>query len=127
MSVERTLERVRKLCVRLPRVSERLSHGAPTFFIDETKSFVTFVNNHHGDGILGVWCAAPEGAQAALAAADPERYYRPAYVGARGWVGVRLDGKPDWKALTAIVNDAYDAVAPRRASVPKKSVTAKKP
>lgn len=125
MSFERTLERVRKLCLRLPRVSERLSHGAPTFFIDEKKSFVTFVNDHHGDGILGLWCAAPEGAQAVLVAADPERYFRPAYVGARGWVGVRLDGAPDWKAVTAIINDAYDAVAPPRASNPKKVVTGK--
>ncbi|GAC1406677.1 MAG: MmcQ/YjbR family DNA-binding protein [Candidatus Velthaea sp.] len=125
MSVERTLERVRKLCLRLPRVSERLSHGAPTFFIDEKKSFVTFVNDHHGDGRLGLWCAAPEGAQAVLVAADPERYFRPAYVGGRGWVGVRLDGTPDWKAVTAIINDAYDAVAPPRASNPKKLVTGK--
>lgn len=123
MSFERTLERVRTLCLRLPRVSERLSHGAPTFFIDEKKSFVTFVNNHHGDGIVGIVCAAPEGAQAAMLAADPQRYYRPGYVGGRGWLGVRLDGKPDWKAVTSIINDAYDAVAPARAAVPKKTVS----
>jgi len=115
MAYETAFERARKLCLRLPRVTERASHGSPGFFIDAKKPFVYFRNDHHGDGVVGMWCAAPEGAQTALLASDPEQYYRPAYVGGRGWIGVHLDKKPDWKTITAIINDAYDAVAPPRA------------
>ena len=104
------LQRVRALCLALPEVTERLSHGAPTFFAK--KSFVMFLNDHHGDGRLALWCAAPEGAQEAMVGADPERFFRPPYVGVRGWVGVRLDVRPDWDEIASIVEDAYRHVAP---------------
>ena len=104
------LKRVRALCLALPEATERLSHGSPTFFAK--KSFVMFLNDHHGDGRLAVWCAAPEGAQPALIAADPERFFRPPYVGVRGWIGVRLDIRPDWDEIAGIIEDAYRHVAP---------------
>jgi hypothetical protein len=104
------LKRVRALCLALPEATERLSHGAPTFFVK--KSFVMFLNDHHGDGRLAVWCAAPEGAQPALIAADPERFFRPPYVGPSGWIGVRLDVRPDWDEIAGIIEDAYRHVAP---------------
>jgi hypothetical protein len=106
------LKRVRALCLALPEATERLSHGSPTFFAK--KSFVMFLNDHHGDGRLAVWCAAPEGAQTALVAADPERFFRPPYVGPSGWVGVRLDVRPDWDEIAGIIEDAYRTVAPRK-------------
>jgi hypothetical protein len=108
------LERIRKLCLALPETSERLSHGSPTFFVREKKTFLTFLDNHHGDGILGIWCAAPEGIQAMLVEADPERFFRPPYVGHRGWLGVRLDGYVDWDEIAGIVEDAYCDVAPEK-------------
>jgi hypothetical protein len=107
------LERVRNLCLALPDTSERLSHGAPTFFVRGKTSFVTYLDNHHGDGRLAIWCAAPEGMQAALVEADPERFFVPPYVGYRGWLGVRLDRGVDLDELAGIVEDAYLTVAPK--------------
>jgi len=106
------LKRVRALCLALPGATERLSHGAPTFFVK--KSFVMFHNDHHGDGRLAIWCAAPDGAQPALIGADPERFFRPPYVGPAGWIGVRLDVRPDWDEIGGIVEDAYRHVAPSK-------------
>lgn len=111
--VDQALREVRAACLALPEVTERPSHSAPTFFIRGKKSFVMFHDDHHGDGILGIWCAAPPGAQAELIETEPERFYRPAYVGHRGWIGVRLDVAPDWDELRDIVADAYRQVAPK--------------
>ena len=90
------LDRVREACLALPEVTERLSHGAPSFFVRESKTFVMLMDDHHGDGRLALWCAAPAGAQQEMVDEDPDRYFRPPYVGHRGWLGVRLDGRPDW-------------------------------
>lgn len=108
------LDRVRFLCLALPEVTEKLSHGSPTFFV--RKTFLTWVDDHHGDGNVGFWCAAPPGEQAAVLAADLGRFFRPPYVGHRGWIGVRLvmdDGSPpDWGEMAELVEDAYRTVAP---------------
>jgi hypothetical protein len=110
------LDQVRTRCLALPEVTERLSHGSPTFFVRRT--FLTWVDDHHGDGRTGFWCAAPAGEQAALVAADPQQFFVPPYVGGRGWVGVRLvhdDGrKPDWDEINELVVEAYRCVAPAR-------------
>jgi hypothetical protein len=108
------LKRVRALCLALPEATERPSHGAPCWFVRDKKTFVMFTNDHHGDGRLALWCAAPEGAQEAMVGADPERFFRPPYVGVRGWVGVRLDIRPNWDEIAGIVEDAYRAVAPAK-------------
>ena len=92
MTKAEALEAVREICLGLPETSERLSHGAPTFFIRGKRSFATVWDNHHDDGRFALICAAPEGMQSALVEADPERFYVPPYVGHRGWIGVRLDG-----------------------------------
>lgn len=70
-----------------------------------------FVDGHHGDGRLAIWCIAPEGAQNVLVASDPERFFVPPYVGKSGWVGVRLDRGLEWEAIAEIVKEAYDVVA----------------
>lgn len=105
------LDRVRELCLSLPDTSERLSHGHPTFFIRGKRSFVMYLDNHHGDGRLALWCAAPEGMQEALVEASPEHYFRPPYVGHRGWLGVRLDRDLDWNDIAGAIEDAYETVA----------------
>ena len=112
--VAASTERVRRLCLALPETSERLSHGSATFFVREKRSFVMVMDDHHGDGIFGLWVAAPPGNQELLVAADPERFFRPPYVGHRGWLGVRLDGRVDWDEVAGIVEDAWAAVAPAR-------------
>ena len=106
-------ERVRAICRALPEVTERLSHGSPTFFVRGRKTFVMYQDDHHGDGRLALWCAAPAGAQAELVSAEPDRFFVPPYVGHRGWLGVRLDRDLDWDEITGIVGDAYRQVAPR--------------
>ncbi len=108
------LAAVRKICLGLPETSERLSHGAPTFFIRDKRSFATVWNNHHGDGRYALICAAPEGMQAMLVEADPDRFYVPPYVGHRGWIGVRLDRGFDRDEIAGILEDAYAVVAPPR-------------
>lgn len=111
---DRILERLRGLCLALPEVSERLSHGAPTFFVRDKRAFLMVLTNHHGDGRFAIWCAAEPGTQTLLVEADPERFFVPPYVGHRGWVGVRIDGRADWRRVTTVVRDAYVQVAPKR-------------
>ena len=108
------LERVRELCLALPEVTERLSHGSPAWFIRGKKTFVMYLDDHHGDGRLALWCAAPDGMQAALVQGEPEHYFVPPYVGHRGWIGVRMDGDIDWDEIAGICEDAYRVVAPRK-------------
>lgn len=108
------LARLREICLALPETSERLSHGAPSFFIRGKTCFVMLLDDHHGDGRLAVWCAAPAGDQALLVDADPDTFFVPPYVGRRGWLGVRLDRGLDPDELAGIVEDAYCAVAPKK-------------
>jgi hypothetical protein len=106
--------RVRAIFMALPEVTERPSHGVPTWFIRDKKSIATiWPDGHHQDEYAQLWCAAPLGAQQELIAVDPERYFRPRYVGHRGWVGVRMDGDVDWAELAEIAEDAFRAVAPK--------------
>jgi hypothetical protein len=106
------LERVRAICLGLPETSERLSHGAPTFFVRGKRPFVMVLQNHHGDGLFALWCAAAEGVQSMLVEADPERFFVPPYVGHRGWLGFRLDRAFDADELAGIIEDAYAEIAP---------------
>jgi hypothetical protein len=111
---ERTLGRLREICLGLPETSERLSHGAPTFFVREKRAFLMVLTDHHGDGRFAIWCAAADGMQAMLVEADPEKFFVPPYVGHRGWLGVRLDRGLDWHELAGIAEDAYAEVAPAK-------------
>src|SRR3982751_3725862 len=101
---DRVLARLREVCLALPETSERLRHGAPTFFVRGRRAFLMVLTDHHGDGGFAIWWAAPEGVQPSLVDADPERYFVPPYVGHRGWLGVRLDrgwleGELDWDEI----------------------------
>ena len=107
------LKMLREICLALPETSERPSHGSPAWFIREKRSFVTLVDDHHGDGRFAIWCAAPRGDQQLLVDADPERFFVPPYVGHRGWLGVRLDRGIERDELAGIVEDAYCTVAPK--------------
>jgi predicted DNA-binding protein (MmcQ/YjbR family) len=109
------LTRVRTLCLARPGATERLSHGEPAWFVRDQRLFLTYANRHHDDR-LAFWAAAPPGAQEVLVASDPDRFFRPAYYGHRGWIGVYLDVPVDWAEVAAIVRDAYEVIAakPRR-------------
>jgi hypothetical protein len=108
------LEKLRKLCLALPETTERLSHGEPTWFVRDKKTFVMYANHHHDDR-LSFWCAAQDGVQETLVGSAPERFFRPPYVGHRGWLGVYLDVPGvDWDQIADLVIEAYRVVAPRR-------------
>lgn len=110
-SDERLLVRLRKICMALPEANEKLSHGEPTWFAGKGKVFAMLDNHHHGSKHLSVWLPQPVGAQEALIDAEPERFFRPPYVGPSGWVGVVLDTKPDWGMVASMVRDAFVHVA----------------
>jgi len=103
------VSKLRALCMALPGVSEKVSHAEPTWFVKKT--FVMFADHHHDDR-LAFWCAAPQGMQEALVDAEPGRFFRPPYVGPRGWLGVYLDVPVDWEEIAEIVTEAYRCVAP---------------
>jgi hypothetical protein len=115
------VDRLRALCLALPGTSERLSHGEPCFFVGTTekssRQFVAVDRHHHGAEHIAFWCPAPPGVQEELIAEDSARFFRPPYVGPRGWVGVRLEADglptPDWTEIDEIVRDAYRMVAPK--------------
>src|SRR5687767_5061364 len=113
-AAKKALDRVRAICLALPETSERPSHGAPTFFAG-SKTFVMFMDDHHDDGRLAIWCSAPLGAQGDLVRADGERFFVPPYVGHRGWLGIRLDRDVDWHELAQLIEDGYRMVATKRA------------
>jgi hypothetical protein len=114
MATDDALERLRSICSQLPEISERISHGAPTFFIRDKKVLCTFhPHGIHGEHGMSLWAPAPPGVQEQLVEDEPERFYRPPYVGGRGWLGVRLDRDVDWGEIGGIVRDAFRQVAPK--------------
>lgn len=105
--------RVRAICLALPEVTEKLSHGAPAFFVKK-QFLMLWPEGHHDHRFPQLWCAAPPGAQDELSTTEPERFFRPPYVGTRGWLGVRLDGDVEWREVGAMCEEAYRTVAPAR-------------
>jgi hypothetical protein len=112
----RALARLRAICLALPEANERLSHGEPTWFAGKGKVFAMFDGHHHDVDHVAVWLPLAPGEQEMLIEVDPARYFRPPYVGHKGWVGMRIDGRPDWKAVEELVRDAYSHVAPAKLS-----------
>ena len=107
------LASVRAICVAFPDVTERLSHGAPTWFVRDRTTFATlWADGHHEHEFPHLTLAAPPGAQTELMAIDEQRFFRPPYVGHRGWIGVRLDGVVDWAEIAELCEDAYRTIAP---------------
>jgi len=107
------LPRLRAICLALPETTEKIAWGEPTFRVGG-KLFCMYVNDHHDDGREAIWCPAGIGIQAMAVKANPTRYFVPPYVGPRGWIGLRLDVRPSWRAVTEAVHDAYRIVAPKR-------------
>jgi hypothetical protein len=105
------LRRVRRICTAMSEATEKLSHGEPTFFVRK-KVFAMFANNHHNDGHIAVWIPAPPGLQAMLIHESPETFFKPPYVGVRGWVGIELDNISD-EELASHIREAWRLVAPK--------------
>jgi len=96
----------------MPGASEKLSHGEPAWFVGG-KQFATTADHHHDDR-LSVWLAAHDGAQQMLVQADPQRFFRPPYVGWRGWLGIYIDVEVDWEEISIMVERAWRQVGPKR-------------
>ena len=108
------LARLTKICLALPDAARRDS-GSHAAFLVRKSTFAYFLNDHHGDGIVSVACKALPGDNAALAAAQPARFYLPSYIGPRGWIALRLDiGKVDWDEVAELVVGSYRLIAPKR-------------
>jgi hypothetical protein len=104
------LEGVRKLCMAFPRTQERISHGEPCWFVAGKRMFVMFANHHHDDRVA-FWAAALDGVQRHLVEDEPQQFFKPPYVGARGWVGMWLDNDPDWDRVELLVEEAWQCIA----------------
>jgi predicted DNA-binding protein (MmcQ/YjbR family) len=113
-AVAAAIKRLRAICLALPEAVEKPSHGEPTWFAGKGKVFAMLDDHHHGALHLSVWVPAGLGAQEALIASDPKRYFRPAYVGSSGWVGIVLDDRPDWAVVAWLVEQGYRLVAKKR-------------
>jgi hypothetical protein len=112
---EEHLRRVRRICSALPEVTEKLSHGEPTFFVRK-KVFTMFANNHHNDGHIAVWIPAPPGMQAMLIKSSPQTYFKPPYVGVKGWIGIELQHISD-EDLAAHIAEAWQMIAPKKLQI----------
>src|ERR1700682_3105323 len=111
---DRSLVRLTKICLSLPETTRQLQGSHASFHVRK-RIFAYFLNNHHGDGIVAVTAKVLPGDNEALAAAQPARFYLPAYIGPRGWVALRLDaGKVDWEEVRDLVVTSYRLIAPKR-------------
>ncbi|MEL7369447.1 MAG: MmcQ/YjbR family DNA-binding protein [Myxococcota bacterium] len=108
------LAKLRALIETWPETSEKLSHGMPMWW-GGRKTFACFHDGSYDEGRFAVWIKAPDGAQEALVAADPVRFYRPKYLGPSGWVALRLQGTVDWDEVRHLLLQGYRMVAPKRA------------
>ncbi|HEY1145859.1 MAG TPA: phosphoribosylglycinamide formyltransferase [Allosphingosinicella sp.] len=113
---EGLLDKVRELALALPAAEEKLSHGMPSFTVSGGKMFCYFTRDHHGDGITAILVkTSGEEEQAMLIEAEPELYYRPAYLGPSGWIGLRVDrGDIDWDHVAEWLLKSWRQAAPRK-------------
>jgi predicted DNA-binding protein (MmcQ/YjbR family) len=113
LSEDPRLTRLSKICLALPE-AVRVLRGDHADFRVRQKVFAYFLNNHHGDGIVSVCVKSVLGENVDRLGAQPERYYLPAYIGPRGWFGMRLDSDAiDWHEVENIVELSYCLVAPK--------------
>jgi len=117
-SAEWLLEQVGRLALSLPETAARESRGAPGWRVGgkSGKFFAHFNDRHHGEPHVAVLVktSGPD-EMAALIERSPEVYFRPAYYGASGWVGIVLNRKGvDWDHVGECLARSWREVAPRR-------------
>jgi predicted DNA-binding protein (MmcQ/YjbR family) len=103
-------DQLRAICLVLPEATEKEAWGDPTFRVRDK----IFAMEKRGDGRVSVWLKAPEGFQQMIVGADPETFFVPPYVGHKGWIGIRLDKRPDWPEVAKMIERSYRLVAPKR-------------
>ena len=113
MAKKTPLDRVREIVLAFPETTERASHGEPAWFVG-TKLFATWEDHHHGDPVVGLWVKGAEGQQEVLVGSEPQRYYRPKYVGHKGWIGVNMEGFVDWPMVAELLRESWRMTAPKK-------------
>jgi predicted DNA-binding protein (MmcQ/YjbR family) len=114
MTLEDALARTRESCLQHGGAYEKISHGTSAFFVEKGKQFVAFEDNHHGSGRLALWILALPTIQELLIQENPDVYFRPPYVGVKGWIGVCLDQGLDWETIDDLVAEGYKLACPIR-------------
>ena len=114
LSEDKRLTRVTRIALSLPEVKREL-HGSHATFLVRKKPFAYYLDNHHGDGIVGITCKVLPGENQSLVETQRGRFYPPAYLASRGWVALRLDrGKIDWLEVKELLSGSYAMIAPKR-------------
>lgn len=108
---QKPIHRLRRICLALPEAEERETWEIPTFRI---RSKIFAMQSDDADGRPAFWFKAPPGSQQVLVGADPDRFFAPPYVGPKGWVGMRLDQRPDWTEVDLLIRRSYRMTAPKR-------------
>jgi phosphoribosylglycinamide formyltransferase-1 len=111
--------RLDSLVSALPDTSFRTAHGSPAWRVGGDKSgkfFAIMFNRHHGEGSVGVLVkTSGEDEMATLIDAEPDIYFRPAYYGPAGWIGIRLDRSAvDWDHVGEWLGRSWRSCAPKR-------------
>ena len=111
---ERRLARLNEICLALPLATHEYKHAHVAFLVGK-KTFAYYLDDHHGDGIVSLCCKVLAGENRLLASQDPERFYLPAYIASRGWVGLRLDRVTvNWAEVKELVHASYLQIAPNK-------------
>jgi hypothetical protein len=112
--IQARLIKLKSICLTLPETS-CVEKGDHLIFFVRKKVFAYYLNNHHGDQIVSICCKTLSGDNQRLIEADPEKFYPPAYIGPRGWVGLRLDlARMDWGEVKELLRGSYAVTAPKK-------------
>ena len=113
---DKILKRFRTICLSFPEATEKEAWGTPTFRVRD-KLFAMWADHHHGSTHVSMWCKAPAGVQEILVGAAPQRFFVPAYVGHKGWIGMHLDVDVDWDEVRDLLKDSYLMTAPKKVAL----------
>jgi predicted DNA-binding protein (MmcQ/YjbR family) len=102
--------RLHAICLALPEANEELMRRGPSYRVAEK----IFALKRPRDHWRALWCKVPVGSREILLEAEPTRLFIPPYFGAKGWIGVGLDERADWREIEAFVRRSYRLVAPKR-------------
>lgn len=105
-----TAGKLRELCLALPEAVELETWERPTYRVRGK----IFAMERGDSGRIALWLKAPPGSQQILIAADQDRFFAPPYVGPRGWIGIHLDGTPDWEEIAFLIRRSYSLIAPKK-------------
>ncbi len=105
---------IRAICADLEGSYEKLSHGSPCFFVEKGKQFLALLDDHHGDGRLAVWILSTLPIQESLLSEGRVSFFRPPYMGGRGWIGVELNGNVSAEELEDLIQAGYELAKPAK-------------